>query len=84
MELLDPHNQPRFQGIKPKLVRNCSITLADKVRELCEESTIERVPPGQVRADFYSRYFIVPKKNGGIHPILNCRPFKAIIKQTLK
>ncbi len=29
------------------------------------------VPPHESESGFYSRYFIVPKKDGGLHPILD-------------
>lgn len=32
---------------------------------------IEEVPLSQMESGFYSHYFLVPKKNGGLHPILD-------------
>ena len=55
--------------------------LADEVAELCAKSTIERIPPGQEEEGFYSRYFTVPKKDGGLCPILNLKPFNRYIKK---
>ncbi len=34
---------------------------------------IERVPPPDRESGFYGRYFIVPKKDGGLRPILDLR-----------
>ncbi len=34
---------------------------------------IEPVPPAEMRQGFYSPYFIVPKKGGGLRPILDLR-----------
>ncbi|MGL4479881.1 MAG: reverse transcriptase domain-containing protein [Aeromonas veronii] len=34
---------------------------------------IEIVPPQESEAGFYSRYFLVPKKDGGLRPILDLR-----------
>ncbi len=31
------------------------------------------VPPAQSESDFYSRYFLIPKKDGGLRPILDLR-----------
>ncbi len=34
---------------------------------------IEPVPPADMRSGFYSPYFIVPKKSGGLRPVLDLR-----------
>ncbi len=36
------------------------------------KDAIEPVPPAEMRQGFYSPYFIVPKKDGGLRPILDC------------
>ncbi len=36
------------------------------------KDAIEPVPPAKMRQGFYSPYFIVPKKGGGLRPILDC------------
>ncbi len=60
---------------------------------LLEKGAIEIVPPAQRESGFYSRYFLVPKKDGGMRPILDLRllnyalmkrPFRMItLKQML-
>ncbi|KAI2668377.1 ORF V: Enzymatic polyprotein [Labeo rohita] len=35
--------------------------------------SIEPVPPAEMKSGFYSPYFIVPKKSGGLRPILDLR-----------
>ncbi len=37
------------------------------------KDAIELVPPAKMRQGFYSPYFIVPKKGGGLRPILDLR-----------
>ncbi len=37
------------------------------------KDAIEPVPPADMRSGFYSPYFIVPKKSGGLRPILDLR-----------
>ncbi|KAI2656006.1 Transposon Ty3-G Gag-Pol polyprotein [Labeo rohita] len=37
------------------------------------KDAIEPVPPAEMKLGFYSPYFIVPKKNGGLRPILDLR-----------
>ncbi len=60
---------------------------------LLEKGAIEMVPPALSESGFYSRYFLVPKKDGGLRPILDLRrlnhtlmrrPFRMItLKQIL-
>ncbi len=40
---------------------------------LLAKDTIETVPPADMRSGFYSPDFIVPKKGGGLRPILDLR-----------
>ncbi len=40
---------------------------------LLAKDAIEPVPPAEMRQGFYSPYFIVPKKGGGLRPILDLR-----------
>ncbi len=40
---------------------------------LLAKDAIEPVPPVDMRSEFYSPYFIVPKKSGGLRPILDLR-----------
>ncbi len=40
---------------------------------LLVKGAIEVVPPAQSESGFYSRYFLVPKKDGGLRPILDLR-----------
>ncbi len=38
-----------------------------------KKGAIEKVPPAQSESGFYSRYFLVPKKDGGLWPIFDLR-----------
>ncbi len=40
---------------------------------LLGKRAIEIVPPAQRESRFYSRYFLIPKKDGGLQPILGLR-----------
>ncbi len=44
-----------------------------EVMNLLVKGAIEVVPPAQSESGFYSRYFLVPKKDGGLQPILDLR-----------
>ncbi len=67
--------------------------LRSEVMTLLEKGAIEMVSPALSESGFYSRYFLVPKKDGGLRPILDLRrlnhalmrrPFRMItLKQIL-
>jgi hypothetical protein len=44
--------------------------ILEEVNKLLGKGAIELVPPGQEGQGFYSTFFIVPKKDGGLRPIL--------------
>ncbi len=44
-----------------------------QIAVLLAKDAIEPVPPAEMRQGFYSPYFIVPKKGGGLRPILDLR-----------
>ncbi len=59
---------------------------------LLAKDAIEPVPPAEMRQEFYSPYFIVPKKGGGLRPILDLRvlnralhklPFKMLMHRRM-
>ena len=48
---------------------------------MCTKGAVRIVPPNQARSGFYSTYFTVPKKDGGIRPILNLKPFNRYVRK---
>ncbi len=50
-----------------------ALVLEQEVNTLLRKEAIEVVPPLDRESGFYSRYFIVPKKDGGLCPILDLR-----------
>ncbi len=65
---------PKFNGVLETLVavRNAPV-LREEIAVLLAKDAIEPVPPAERRQGFYSPYFIVPKKCGGLRPILDLR-----------
>ncbi len=68
----------------PCLVRGITVLLAKDV--------MEPVPPAEMKAEFFSPYIIVPKKSGGLRPILGLRilnwafhkpPFKMLMQNRI-
>ncbi|KAI2664189.1 Obscurin [Labeo rohita] len=63
---------PPFNGVSPTLVGpEQGLVMEQEVATLLRKEAIEVVPPHERESGFYSRYFIVPKKDGGLRPILD-------------
>ncbi len=43
------------------------------IQSLLAKGAVETVPPKNSKSGFYSRYFLIPKKDGGLRPILDLR-----------
>ncbi|KAL1270595.1 hypothetical protein QQF64_029611 [Cirrhinus molitorella] len=67
-------NPPKFSGIFSTTVRdeNAAVLRAE-IATLLAKDAIEPVPSADMKKGFYSPYFIVPKKGGGLRPILDLR-----------
>ncbi len=65
---------PKFNGVLETsvAVRNAPV-LREEIAVLLAKDAIEPVPPAERRHGFYSPYFIIPKKRGGLRPILDLR-----------
>ncbi len=65
---------PKFSGVLETSVaaRNTPV-LREEIAVLLAKDAIEPVPPAEMRQGFYSPCFIVPKKGGGLRPILDLR-----------
>ncbi len=85
---------PRFSGVVSTSVQGKNArVLRSEVMTLLEKGAIEMVSPALSESGFYSYYFLVPKKDGGLRPILDLRrlnhalmrrPFRMItLKQIL-
>ena len=76
---------PPPTGVRATVLREGEDVLLEEVEGLCEKAAIVQVPLSQRGQGFYSTYFIVPKKDGGVRPILNLKPFnKYLPKQHFK
>ncbi len=85
---------PRFSGVVSTSVQGENArVLRSEVMTLLEKGAIEMVSPALSESGFYSRYFLIPKKDNGLRPILDLRrlnhalmrwPFRMItLKQIL-
>ncbi|KAI2666099.1 ORF V: Enzymatic polyprotein [Labeo rohita] len=66
---------PRYRGVLSTSVHSDThaAVLRAEVVVLLAKDAIEPVPPAEMKSGFYSPYFIVPKKSGGLRPILDLR-----------
>ncbi len=77
---------PHFNGVVQSLTspRNAQ-ALRQEIGCLLEKGAVERVPPNELESVFYSRYFVVPKRDGGLRPILDLRPInRALCKRPFR
>ncbi|KAL0165643.1 hypothetical protein M9458_037487, partial [Cirrhinus mrigala] len=73
---------PPFNGVSPTLVApEQGLVMEQEVATLLRKEAIEVVPPHERESGFYSRYFIVPKKDGGLRPILDLRLLNRSVKR---
>ncbi len=63
---------PKFRGIHFTSVKAVNAhVLRAQITVLLAKDAIELVPPANMKTGFYSPYFIVPKKGGGLQLILD-------------
>ncbi len=70
-------NPPRFDRVHLTVVNSASkaSVLQQELSSLLQKGAIEAVPQSEVERGFFSRYFLVPKRDGGLRPILDLRRF---------
>ena len=68
------HPPPPFGGVIQSVVQQGqSHFLRKEIDSLLRKEAISIVPPEEAASGFYSRYFLVPKKDGNYRPILDLR-----------
>ncbi|KAL0172912.1 hypothetical protein M9458_033223, partial [Cirrhinus mrigala] len=73
---------PKFRGILTTSVRGSSTA---EIAVLLAKDAIETFPSAKMKNGFYSPYFIVSKKGGGLRPILDLRVLnRALLKLPFK
>ncbi len=68
-------NPPRFNGVHLTVVNSAAkaSVLQQELSSLLQKGAIEEVPQSEVERGFFSRYFLVPNRDGGLRPILDLR-----------
>ncbi len=66
---------PCFDRVHLTVVNSASkaSVLQQELSSLLQKGAIEEVPQSEVERGFFSRYFLVPKRDGGLRPILDLR-----------
>ena len=77
---------PPFNGVKATNVPVKQQNLVkEEINSLLEKNAIEIVPPSQIQEGLYSTFFLVPKKTGGMRPVINLKPLNVYLpKQHFK
>ncbi|KAL0155801.1 hypothetical protein M9458_050064, partial [Cirrhinus mrigala] len=76
VSLVDPDSPARLYNpiqTAPAQFQRYASVLHAEIAVLLAKNAIEPVPPAEMKSGFYSPYFIVPKKSGGLRPILDLR-----------
>ncbi len=66
---------PPFRRVHLTVVNSASkaSVLQQGLSSLLQKGAIEEVPQSEVERGFFSRYFLIPKRDGGLRPILDLR-----------
>ena len=64
-----PSNISRGNSISPQEIHNMNM----EVQKMLNKHAIQMVPPQQTNKGFHSQLFVVPKKDGGLRPIINLK-----------
>ncbi|XP_073732565.1 uncharacterized protein [Misgurnus anguillicaudatus] len=73
---------PRFRGVKDTIVSHPgkALALRQEINALLEKGAITLIDSQTQDGGFYSTYFVIPKKDGGLRPILDLRPLNTHLK----
>ena len=75
--------KPPQTGIRQTSVPSKNFELLNaEVAELLGKDAIEMVPLNEIHAGFYSTFFLVPKQNGKLRPVINLRPLNRYLRKT--
>ncbi len=66
---------PRFDRVQLTVVNSTSkaSVLQQELSSLLQKGAIEEIPQSDIEQGFFSRYFLVPKRDSGLRPILDLR-----------
>ena len=71
---------PFTQVVYTEARGQAAAVLQQEIMTLLEKKAVREVPLAQSRSGFYSRYFLVKKKGGGLRPILDLRALNGYLR----
>ncbi|XP_062409095.1 uncharacterized protein LOC134100063 [Sardina pilchardus] len=72
---------PGFRGLLQSVPNAQSKQiLREEIESLLKQNAVRIVPQNEAHSGFYSRYFVVPKRDGGSRPILDLRALNSYIR----
>ncbi|CAC5368761.1 unnamed protein product [Mytilus coruscus] len=80
--ILDFVSLPAFTGVKETVVPRVGAkrsSILEEVNSLLEKHAIEPVLKSAENQGYYSTIFMVPKRQGGLRPILNLKPLNQFV-----
>ncbi|KAL0190882.1 hypothetical protein M9458_013580, partial [Cirrhinus mrigala] len=78
------HRPPHFNGTVSNIASKCPGS-EKRGMQPARKGAVERIPPSELESGFYSRYFVVPKRDGGLCLILDLRPItRALCKRPFR
>ena len=74
---------PRFRGIVPTVLRDGAErqSLSAEIAALLEKGAVTLLPSEEMGQGFYLAFFLIPKRDGGLRPILNLKGFNRFLKR---
>ena len=80
---LEFSGHPPQTGIKQTSVQRENLNILEaEVEDLLRKDAIEMVPLQEINCGFYSTFFLVPKKNVKMRPVINLRPLNKYLRKT--
>ena len=71
------------RGIVPTVLRDAAErqSLSGEISALLEKGAVTLLPSEEMGQGFYSTFFLIPKRDGGLRPILNLKGFNRFLKR---
>ena len=74
---------PPVSGIVPTVLRDAAErqSLSGEIAALLEKGAVTLLPSEEMGQGFYSTFFLIPKRDRGLRPILNLKEVQPVLKR---